>query len=187
MTPTPLPAFERDAAIERWWPTQAERSMSFRPVTVEDAAFILKLRSDPGLNRHLTAVSHDLAAQQLWIVGSMQRSRLGEEFYFIILHLGQPVGTVRLYDFQEDSFCWGSWIIIPGTAPRVALQSAACVYDVGHRVLGFAQAHFEVRKDNASVNRFHRRMGAVLISEDECSHHYSIDAKAALAALSHDK
>lgn len=187
MIPAPLPSTQRDAAIERWWRAQAERSVSFRPVTVADAAFILKLRTDPDLNRHLSLVSDDLAAQESWIAGSMQRSRLGEEFYFLILHQGQPVGTVRLYDFQQDSFCWGSWIIVPGTPARVALQSAAGVYEVGHHVLGFPRAHFEVRKDNASVNRFHRRTGAVLISEDACSHHYSIDAKTAIEALIQNK
>jgi hypothetical protein len=187
MMPVPIPTLERSAAIERWWRMHADRAVSFRPVTVADAPFVLKLRTNPDLNRHLSTVSHDLAAQESWLTGSMQRSCIGAEFYFIILHQSKPVGTVRLYDFNQDSFCWGSWIIVPGTPMRVALQSAAGVYEIGHHVLGFPRAHFEVRKDNASVSRFHRRMGAVLISEDACSYHYSIEAKDALATLGQGK
>jgi hypothetical protein len=102
----------------------------------------------------------------------------------VISRNGESVGTVRLYDVQEDSFCWGSWVIVPGTPPSVALRSAALIYDFGFNALGFRFSHFDVRKGNGSVNRFHQRTGAIVISEDSENFYYQIDKATALNATS---
>ncbi|WP_164102726.1 GNAT family N-acetyltransferase [Candidatus Laterigemmans baculatus] len=149
--------------------------VSFTFVEVIDAAFVLSLRTNPDLNRHLSAVSNDLAAQESWIREYKRRESQSTEFYFIIRKSDEPTGTVRIYDFREDSFCWGSWIIKPGASPRVSIASVQLVYKIGFQALGFAQSHFEVRKQNSSVNRFHLKMGAVRVGEDVDSYFYSIE------------
>jgi RimJ/RimL family protein N-acetyltransferase len=51
------------------------------------------------------------------------------------------------------------------------------------RSLGFTRAHFEVRKDNASVWRFHERFGAVKTGETEHEFLYSLSAEDIAASL----
>ncbi len=152
------------------------RGVSLKPVEVDDAAFILQLRADPDLNRHLSATPPDLDNQKQWIAKYKTRETEGTEYYFIILRDGEDAGTVRLYDFQGDSFCWGSWIIKRGTPPHVAIASAIMVYDFAFGPLGFTRSHFDVRRDNLSVRKFHLRTGAEIISSDEQNDYFVITA-----------
>jgi hypothetical protein len=56
------------------------------------------------------------------------------------------------------------------------------VYRVGID-LGFTNAHFDVRRDNEKVWRFHEKMGATLILDDRADRHYEIDRSDIVAAL----
>ncbi len=135
---------------------------------LDDAAFILGLRLDPRLSRFLSPTSDSIDLQRQWLADYKQRERQGLEYYFIIESKErQPCGTVRLYDFRGDSFSWGSWVIRPGSSPWISVESALLVYRCGFDELGFAESHFEVRKDNARVVAFHRRFGAQIVGEDE--------------------
>ena len=102
---------------------------------------------------------------------------------FIICALdGRPVGTVRLYDQQGDSFCWGSWIKSDEAPSGFGIESALMVYEYG-LALGFKRAHFEVRKGNSGVTAFHERFGAVVVSEDEENFYYEMSEAAIRNAL----
>ncbi len=175
---------ENGAITDRWIAGQSGHEVTFRLARPADASFILSLRTDSRLNEHLSSVDHDLEKQITWLQDYRAREDRGEEFYFVISRNGESVGTVRLYDVQEDSFCWGSWVIVPGTPPSVALRSAALIYDFGFNALGFRFSHFDVRKGNGSVNRFHQRTGAIVISEDSENFYYQIDKATALNATS---
>lgn len=175
---------ERSLNADRWIASLDGKEVTFRLVRREDAPFILSLRADPRLNEHLSSVDQDVNKQEAWIESYMRRENQGEEFYFVILRHGDPVGTIRLYDIKGDSFCWGSWIIAPGTSPSVALRSAAMIYDLGFNSLGFHFSHFDVRKGNLSVNRFHQRTGARVTSQDGENFYYLIDKNTALNATS---
>jgi RimJ/RimL family protein N-acetyltransferase len=141
------------------------KSIDLRRVRVEDAAFVLKLRMDPGLNAHLSTTPPDLQAQADWIARCRQDPG---QFYFIVQSKdGEPQGTIRIYDLQPDSFCWGSWIIQPGAPRKAAIESALLIYEFGFYALGFKQCHFDVRKDNVKVIDFHKRFGAKVVGETE--------------------
>jgi hypothetical protein len=129
-------------------------------------------------------VEDDAAGQRSWLLNYQVREQAGLEFYFIIMAADAPAGTLRLYDFQEDSFSWGSWIVMPGAPRRVAHQSVALVYELGCGVLGFPQSHFEVRKANRSVCRFHQKYGAAITDEDELQYFFKITAENALKSKS---
>ena len=155
----------RFVPIERFEGT----NLDFRAATVDDAEFILSLRLDPSKNAYLSETSPDLEAQRKWLA-----SMGTDQLYFIIEHQGRPVGTVRLYDQRASSFCWGSWIL-SGDAPKgAARESMMMVYQLAFD-LGFAASHFDVRKGNEKVWRFHERMGAVRTGETEHDFLYSID------------
>tara|TARA_B110000093_G_C12948361_1_gene401277 strand:- start:28 stop:552 length:525 start_codon:yes stop_codon:yes gene_type:complete len=143
-----------------------------RLVDEADSEFIVELRNDEQLSRHISKSTSDCLKQLAWIQGYKLREARGEEYYFIIESEGLPVGTVRIYDIRGNSFCWGSWIITRGAGPAVAVKSAMLIYDYAFDVLGFMQSHFDVRKENRSVNAFHLRMGAECARSDSLDHFY---------------
>jgi RimJ/RimL family protein N-acetyltransferase len=84
---------------------------------MEDAAFIVSLRTDPERNAFLHATSGDIHNQEKWIAEYLRRPA---DYYFIIEKLGadQPSGTIGIYDFdsQTDSAEWGRWVTRPYSA-----------------------------------------------------------------------
>ena len=145
-----------------------------RLATEEDAEFLLNLRLDSSRNQNISATSEDLSAQIAWMRDYVGRYAAGREAYFLIEVAGEPQGCLRLYDYltEQDSFCWGSWIIKPGAPAQTAHQSAILAYDLAFGAMDFTRAHFNVRQANASVWKFHEKMGAQLIREDALNRHY---------------
>ena len=157
------------------------KTLVFRNVEVADAAFILSLRTNEQKSMHLSKVNNDLKAQEDWIRDYSNRD---SEAYFIIEDLhASPLGTVRLYDAIDDSFCWGSWIIIDGAPPSAAIESALIVYAYALDCLGFSRAHFQVNKTNQRVCAFHERFGAVRKSEDDIQYQYTISTHAIRSSM----
>ncbi|EOI5817498.1 N-acetyltransferase, partial [Cronobacter dublinensis] len=60
----------------------------------------------------------------------------------------------------------GSWVIADSAPSNTAIESALLVYYYGLK-LGFSKSHFDVRKGNSSVIKFHERFGAKRTSETE--------------------
>lgn len=146
------------------------KSIFLREVTVEDAQFILDLRTDEDKGRHLSATTGDVEAQRAFIRKYQQSTT---DFYFIISDwTGQAQGTIRIYDIQGDSFCWGSWIMARGAPASAALESALLIYDFAFFSLHYARSHFDVRKQNERVVDFHKRFGAQIVSEDELNYYF---------------
>ncbi|QSE45806.1 GNAT family N-acetyltransferase [Acinetobacter johnsonii] len=147
-----------------------------RLVGEEDAEFICSLRNDEKLNTYISKSTADINTQKEWIRNYKNKESNNTEYYFIICRVDNnlPIGTVRLYDFQENpkSFCWGSWILNENKTKYAAVESALLVYEAGFAVLGFEQSHFEVMKGNDKVHSFHLKMGAQKISEDDKNVYY---------------
>lgn len=156
------------------------RQLQFRDATVADADFILGLRTDEKKGRYLSSTTADVAAQQAWLESYGSDDR---QVYFIICTLdGAPVGTVRLYDQRGDSFCWGSWIKSDDAPRSFGVESALMVYDFALQ-LGFRRAHFDVRRDNATVVQFHERMGARQVGATELDYLFEMSNEATLSVL----
>ena len=84
---------------------------NMRFVEPGDAEFICDLRSDPTLNQHISKTPISVHSQREWINCYKNRESAGDEFYFVIRHDLQDYGVVRIYDFRDRSFSWGSWMI----------------------------------------------------------------------------
>lgn len=151
------------------------KTLTFRDANLVDASFILSLRTDTKKSRHLSAVSGELTDQQAWLE---RYAHANDQAYFIIEYHNVPVGTVRLYDPQGKSFCWGSWILTNNRPSHAAMESALMVYAYAIDHLGFQAAHFEVRKGNERVWQFHERFGARRVSENELEYFFEIDRSA---------
>jgi len=159
-----LPIIRRADAL------RTEFRSHLRLVEPSDADFIVKLRTDTNLNRHLSPSSVDIEAQKDWIVRYKEREQHGAEYYFVIVSDRIDLGLVRMYDFRTinglRSFCWGSWIITTPRPPGLVTFSALLMYELGFDVMRFERAHFDVRKANTGVIAFHKRAGAHYEGED---------------------
>lgn len=164
----------------------ATKNSKLSIVKINDAEFIISLRENPELNKYLSQVDSDVEKQQEWIANYKKREAERLEFYFIIKDMNnKSLGTVRLYDFQLGSFCWGSWIIKPGSPRKTAIESAINIYEFAFEVLGFCQSHFDVRNKNVNVINFHLRMGAQIVKSNEVDT-YFIMTKAAYTKSKQD-
>lgn len=147
------------------------RTVKLRLVKREDAEFIHSLRLNEEYNQYLSKMSGDVKDQESWIDEYKNREREGSEYYFMIERIDNEtrIGTVRLYDFigNKESFCWGSWILDQNKTRSSAIESAMLVYEYAFKELKFASCHFDVRKKNISVIKFHKKFGAELINETE--------------------
>jgi RimJ/RimL family protein N-acetyltransferase len=152
------------------------RNISFRFVEVSDAELILDLRLDPSRNCYLSPIANDVASQRKWIEAYKTREAAKREFYYVILDKQQcELGLVRLYDFIDDSFNWGSWVLRPNAPISAAIESALMVYEIAFYSLQFTNARFEVKRENEPVIRFHKRSGAVCVNEDAVNCYFRMD------------
>mgnify|MGYP001809647060 CR=1 FL=1 len=154
------------------------KHIRFRLVEETDAVFILSLRLDPEKNRFVSPVKNDVEAQQQWIAEYKKRETAEKEFYFIIeSREGEPLGTIRLYDFRGGSFCWGSWILKHEAPPYAALESVLSIYEIAIKQLGFLQSHTDVRKGNTAVQNFLLQFGAEITGEDDINTYFRMTAE----------
>lgn len=147
------------------------KNIYFREVEMKDAEFILALRTDPVKNRFLSKTSNNIESQRDYI-SNYKKSKV--DYYFIISNWNdEPIGTIRIYDTNEKSFCWGSWILKSDVSSTAALESSLLLYDFAFYSLHFKNSHFDVRKENTKVINFHKRFGAVIIKEDSLDYFFS--------------
>lgn len=149
------------------------KNINLRTLEALDAEFIFKLRSDKDKTRFISQISGTVLDQKKWISDYKVRELNKEEFYFLIESKdSMRLGTLRLYDFKKNSFCWGSWIVLEGSPNYTAIESALLLYEFGFNRLNFLESHFDVRKKNTKVVKFHKRFGATIISEDDLDYFF---------------
>jgi RimJ/RimL family protein N-acetyltransferase len=154
------------------------KNITLREIQTTDAEFVLGLRTDPNKNKHLSPTLNDLERQRKFISDYFNSTT---DFYFIISdHALRPIGTVRLYDVQGNSFCWGSWILASDAPTSAAIESALLLYDFAFFSLHYKGAHFDVRKANSKVVDFHKRFGARVVREDDLNFYFEYDLESYL-------
>lgn len=136
-----------------------QRSL-LRLVVESDAEFILYLRTQKELCKYISRTVNDVEKQKSWIRNYKARESNCSEYYFIIMSDNLPVGTIRMYDFTSLSFCWGSWIILPGLRLQTALESMLNLYFISFDKMKYQEAKIDVRNDNVNVLGIHKKMGA---------------------------
>jgi RimJ/RimL family protein N-acetyltransferase len=151
------------------------KTLVLRDANIGDASFIVAMRTDSRKAKFLSSTSPEINQQIAWLEAYANKT---DQAYFIIENrLGEALGLVRIYDARGDSFCWGSWILNDGAPQNAAIESALMVYSYAIDQLGFKNAHFDVRKKNISVWRFHERFGARRTDETELDFFYQIDSE----------
>ena len=144
------------------------KNIDMRTVSTDDAEFIYTMRRNQDKTKYLSKITGTVESQKEWIQSYKEREALKSEFYFLIVSKKkESLGLVRMYDFKENSFCWGSWLIKSDAPKTTAIESALQIYEFGFYALGFEKSHFDVRKGNDKVINFHKRFGAKVIDEDK--------------------
>lgn len=144
--------------------------VNIRDVEVEDAGFILDLRCNEKKSKFLHKTEYNIQKQQDYI---RHYKTLDNEWYFIIEDKKcNPIGTYRIYDLKDDSFCIGSWLMIDGVSPLETIEGEYLVKMFAFDATGFKKFHFDVRKENKKVIRFHKMMGAKIVAENDIDYFF---------------
>ncbi len=133
-------------------------AFALRPVVVDDARFIVELRTHEQRNKHLHTTSSDVGAQKEWLKSYFEREG---DFYFVIERLdpARREGLVSISNFQDTPRTaeWGRWILVPGSL--AAPESALLVYRIAFDVLSLDEIYCRTSAQNASVVSFHDSTG----------------------------
>lgn len=144
--------------------------VNLREVEIDDAAFILSLRCDEKKARFLHKTENNLEKQIEYL---KRYKTLDDEWYFIIENKQhEPLGTIRLYNVHGKQFTGGSWLMKDGSLPEESLEGTLLVSQMAYEKLGFEKEHFDVRKGNKKVVRFHLSGGAKIVGEDEENYYF---------------
>ena len=137
-------------------------NLILRLIKPDDAAYVHGLRTNPLCKSYLSKVTGTVQDQRAWIEGYQAREAAGQEFYYVIERKdGMRCGLVRLYDFDVESFSWGSWVLDENKTRKAALESTILSFGVGFDALGVQLASVDVRVANEHATAFYRRLGMV--------------------------
>lgn len=126
-----------------------------RLVRTEEAEFILKLRTETILNKFISPTSDDLTVQIKWILEYKTRESAGLEFYFVTEDMERNrYGTIRLYNFEENSFEIGSWLFFPKSPLGMAVEAHFIAIEEGFNHLNADFYRIEIRKLNRNILRY---------------------------------
>jgi len=152
------------------------KNINMKTVTLGDAEFICIMRQNQNKTKYLSKVTGSVESQKEWIKNYKLREEGKKEFYFLIESKNEEkLGIVRMYDFQNKSFCCGSWLIKEDAPKTTAIESALQIYEFGFYSLGFEKSHFDVRKGNDKVIAFHQRFCAKIVNEDELDYFFNFE------------
>jgi len=141
--------------------------LQVRLATIDDAEFILSLRTDDRLARHISTTSPDLSQQRKWLQQYKQREAEGKEYYFIIQHKQRPIGTFRLYDIEGDHFVSGSWVFSPDSPAGASILGEIICKEIAYENLKLNHNRGDVRKDNRQVMRYNLSYHPTITGEDD--------------------
>lgn len=147
------------------------KNINLREIEIDDAQFVLNLRTNPNKSKYLHKTDNNLDEQVSYIKRYYGKD---DEWYFIIENKDHcPLGTIRIYDVHGDDFCAGSWLIVDDAPVTTGLESVLLLYDFAFNELGFNKMHIDVRKKNTKVWRFHEAMGLRRVAENDLDYFYS--------------
>lgn len=144
--------------------------VNLREVGIEDAEFILSLRCDKKKSKFLHKTEYNMKKQQDYIT---HYKTLNSEWYFIIENKeNKPIGTYRIYNLKEDSFSIGSWLMVDKANPFEVIEGEYLAKMFAFDITGFNKFHFDVRKENKKVVRYHKMMGAKIVAENDIDYFF---------------
>jgi hypothetical protein len=147
--------------------------LQVRLVEENDAEFIVSLRTDPRLSRHIHDTSPDIEQQKQWIRNYKLREEQGLDYYFIFSINNQPQGLARIYDITEDTFTQGSWVFSPNAVLGASVLGNIISCEIGFEFLEKKIEYSDARRDN-NTHRYVQSFNPEIINTDELNIYYKI-------------
>lgn len=148
--------------------------LNVRLVTVEDAEFVASLRNNTHLSRHIHQVETGVDVQKEWIAKYKIREQAGQELYFIFLDKDVKVGLYRIYEINDTSVTIGSWVFSSESKTKDSIKADIIIKDFVFENFPGRRLLFDVRKQNKSVNKYHRKYSPVVLYETELDYFYEL-------------
>ena len=147
--------------------------LCFRFVEIDDASFILSLRTNPKLNQHISHTINDLELQKEWIRKYKEREANKKEFYFICQDENKSVyGLIRIYNIDRNSFEVGSWLFAENSPEGMSIKADILCKEIGFEKLNLDYCRFEVRKKNKKADQYYSLYKPSLVREDQDNNYY---------------
>lgn len=136
------------------------RVFRLRPVTLEDAEFLVDLRTDESRARYINPTPPEIGRQLQWLAAYEDRPG---DYYFIIekIATGKPEGAAGIYNVDEASHAaeWGRWVVLPGSA--AALETVPLIYRAAFEMLGMESLYSRTIRENLNSISIIERFGMV--------------------------
>jgi hypothetical protein len=141
--------------------------LSFRPVEVSDAQFILDLRTNERLGKYISKTESSIDQQIDWILEYKKRENTELEYYYLTEdQFGNSLGLYRLYNFDGNCFEGGSWLYKKAVPPGAPILGDFAIRDIAFEDLKFEFCNLLVRKKNKHVLQYHMSFNPEIIKED---------------------
>ena len=147
--------------------------LQVRLVEESDAEFIVSLRTDPRLSKHIHTTSSDIEQQKQWIRDYKLREAQGLDYYFLFAINSKPQGLARIYDITEDTFNQGSWIFSPNAVLGASVLGNIISSEIGFEFLEKKVEYSDARMDN-KTHRYVKSFNPEIIKTDELNIYYKI-------------
>lgn len=132
---------------------------------INDAKFVLSLRTDPELSKYMSPTENNLEKQKEWL---LSRKTIPNELFFIVENKNnESVGTIRIYNVEDKCFCWGSWIIKEEDRTYASLESIFLLFCIAFEEKEYEYTIFDVKKVNTKALSFYLRLCAKIVNESE--------------------
>ena len=115
--------------------TYEKYGIRFRFVNEDDAAFIIKLRTDPRLTRYIHDTDCDIDKQKVWINNYKIREQNGTEYYFVVISENTPVGLIRIYNIHDNVFTVGSIVMEKDAPIHCVLAATIMAKEIAFEIL----------------------------------------------------
>ncbi|MBL1222010.1 GNAT family N-acetyltransferase [Chryseobacterium sp. L7] len=149
------------------------KGIKLRFVETDDAEFIVSIRNNEKKSRFISKTSPDVEAQKQWITNYKEREQQQKEYYFIASDDNEDFATYRVYKIDSGLPEIGSWVSKPEYSNvKNSIKVDVAVKDFVLNELNFDTIQFEVRKQNTSVNSYHKLFQPELIRTDEENNFY---------------
>lgn len=157
-------------------------SINLRLVGIEDAEFILSLRTNPLLNQYLSSTDSTVDNQKKWLRAYKIRENKGQEIYFIVENKEhQPVGTVRIYNIHNEKreCSWGSFILNENRPDNSSSQVILLTLDFVFMKLKLDKIRLDVRRENCKAIHIYEKNGFNRVGEDSLNFYYEVKRESA--------
>jgi RimJ/RimL family protein N-acetyltransferase len=130
-------------------------------VKVEDAEFILSLRTDPKNSRYINDTENDLDIQIEWI---QQQQSKPNDYYFVICDLNNnPKGVISLYNFDQDGKNAEMGRLICPKSPIQLYEALILIFCFGFETLGLKRMFYRMNPNNAEIIAITHKFGAEFV------------------------